>query len=655
MKDPEKPDKIEIDLEDLEEGTQTKKNKLTVDNLADEKSEEKDDKLVIDSTDLPPAEKERMNLSLEDAQKDKSYYQANLVSCPRCGNQRAQEARYCPTCGILSEDIMKKGARQKAQKRRSRVPAVLVATLILLVLGGGLAAAFLSDIFTGGQQVAAGDKTSIAFSTAEGVEYSSPAGLQIEVLQTAEDLDAELKLDAAVYTEPEEEGILEIYSTYDIKIITEKEMTEHPQVSLSFAMPPGLDGNNALVLWQGPEGISLPGGEVEVTEQEIKLLVPELSTFIVAMPYNISNTIPLIREPDEASLTDEGHIQYKIKLEAVEPLFWGFGSSPWYAVEALSGRNQISVEAPDDLLFNQLTPGKSYLGPQDQKDVIYTFYGIGGEGNLIMSASAWDAIVITWIDALYRIATGDPLPWPVSPDLLRENEEVAMLMDLFEHLQASPQDLGQQHRFSLMGGADTLARYFWEETRSWASGQGREFVAELVGTTWWCFIRTVDLFVGQVIYALAGETEHYHHFYVRSSPKLSIEPEQPEINAGDSILLGALLKTHAGETLSYPKIAWKAEDGGSIDADGRFWSFEDAEGEHKVTASLVVVGSGGNPEILEESISVTIKEAKDKQRAETEPRKTAPPREGQRDVEPHFCSYIGCPLCNPQNNFLHPD
>lgn len=655
MKDPEKPDKIEIDLEDLEEVTQKKKNKLTLDNLADEKSEEKDDKLVIDSRELPPAEKARMNLSLDDAQRDRSYYQASSVSCPRCGSKRAQEARYCPSCGISSEDVMKKGARQKAQKSRSRLPAVLVATLMLLFLGGGLTAALLSDVFTSGQQMVTGDKASIAFSTAEGVEYSSPAGLQIEVLEIAEDLEAELKLDAAVYTEPEEEGILEIYSTYDIEIITEKEMSEHPQVSLSFIMPPGLDGNNTLVLWQGPEGISLPGGDVEVTEQEIKLLVPELSTFIVAIPYNISNTIPLIREPDEASLTDEGHIQYIIKVEAVEPLFWGFGSSPWYAVEALSGRNQISVEAPNDLLFNQLTPGKSYLGPQDQKEVIYTFYGIGGEGNLIMSASAWDAIVITWIDALYRIATGDPLPWPVGPDLLRENEEVAMLMDLFEHLQARPQDLEQQRGFSLMGGAGTLARYFWEETRSWASGQGREFVAELVGTVWWRFIRTVDLFVGQVIYALAGETEHNHHFYVRTSPKLSIEPKQPEISAGESILLEALLETHAGETLSYPEIAWEAKDGGSIDVDGWFRSFEDAEGEYEVTSRVVVVGSGGNPEILEESVSISIKETKDNRRAETEPRKTSPPREGQRDVEPHFCSYIGCPFCNPQNNFLQPD
>ncbi len=306
-------------------------------------------------------------------------------------------------------------------------------------------------------------------------------------------------------------------------------------------------------------------------------------------------------------------------MEAVEPLFWGFGSSPWFAVEDLPGVNQLSVEAPDDLLFNQLKPGKSYLGPQDQKGVIYTFYGIGGEENLIMSASAWDAIVITWIDALYRIATGDPLPWPVGPDLLRENEEVAMLMDLYDHLQARPQDLEQQRRFSLMGGADTLARYFWEETRSWASVQGREFVAELVGTVWWRFIRTVDLFVGQVIYALAGETEHNHHFYVRTSPKLSIKPEQPEINTGESILLEALVETHAGETLSYPEIVWEAEDGGNIDAAGKFRSAEDAQGNYEVRARLVVVGSGGNPEILEESVSVTVKEAKDDQRVIPEP------------------------------------
>lgn len=602
MNEPNKPGKIEINLEDLDlddqEGSEAERTgKLEVGDLSEEP---KPEGLVIENSDLPAENKRTITIS-----------EARLPASSQPPGRK----------------------RPSAKRKRSGLKKALAAALVLLVLSGGaVAALFIGDFFNG-HKLAAKDQVSIDFSTAEGITYNSPAGVKIDIEAISHDSTAELYLDAVVFDEPQEDGIIQIYSAYDIEILSETELPEQPEVKLNFSVPDGLDARETFVLFKGQEGYGLPGGTVEVGYDEIKLQVPELSRFIVAMPHNLGDVIPLIREPEDTSLTTEGHVKKVIKLEAVDPLILGFGSSPWFSLEASPGVNQVSVEAPGDWLFDHLTPRRSYLGPREQKDLAFTFYGSGGESSFRLSASSWDAIAITWIDMLHRLATGDPLPWPVGPDLLQESDELAALMSLYEHLQAESQRLEEeQWRGTVaMASAYRLAGYFWEETRTWALAQGEDFLIELIGSLWWRFARTADLFVSQVIYAIAGEAEHNRSFYVRTDdPQLFVEPEEVTIEAGGSIKFEEHLETPDGERLSMPKVDWEVSGGGSIE-DGLFQSDAGAEGEYDVKARVAVMGSGGIMETIESSARIVV--GKDVITTETEPKPAQEPQEDPSQVK----------------------
>ncbi len=636
MDEPKKPKKIEINLEDLElDGAEAKKvekkDKLEVGDLSEEP---KSEGLVIESSDLPDEEEETITISEDQLTQSTQPFAPSLSVSRYQGSQR-KRSQYFPAG---SEPPAR--SSPPVRRKRSGFKVALVAALLFLVLGAGAVAALFYGDFSPGHKLAKEDQVSLGFSTAEGINYDSPAGIKIDVEALPHDIAAELNLYAAVFEAPQEEGILLIYSTYDIEISSEAELPEQPAVELTFTVPAELNATEAFVLFEGPGGLGLPGGTVEVSEGEIKLQVPELSRFIVAMPHNLGDVIPLIREPEETSLTTGGHVKKVVKLEAVDPFVLGFGSSPWFSLEASQGVNQVSVEAPGDWLFNNLTPRKSCLGPNEQKDITYTFYGVGGEGSFSLSASSWDAIVMTWIDALHRLATGDPLPWPIGPELLRECDELAALMDLYEYLQVGPRRLeGEQWRGTTgMGGAHSLFRYFWEETRNWASARGQQFLIELIGSAWWRLARTADLFVAQIIYALAGETEHTCSFYVRTTPQLRIEPEQTVIEAGDSVKLVAILETLDGEELSAPELSWEVSGGGSID-DGLFRSEAGVEGSYEVTVRVAVMESGGIMEILEVTASVTVgtKEPIGGPKSEPEPRPEPEPEPKTRPV--------ACPNC----------
>lgn len=599
MRDSKKPRKIDIDLEDLEldDRESGRKDKIEIDDLSEITESEG---LVVNSEDLP----------LEGQPVQSSQTSGSFSVSDHKGARQTGKARPIPGTGKPTSRLPGSGSPTSGGRKRKGPRAAMVAVILLLLMGG--AAAFLFGDFFDGERLAAEDHVRIDFSTVEGVKYDSPAGVQIDVGGIEQDTEAELSLDAAVPRTPEQDGIIDIHGTYDIAIYSDEELAEHPPVKLNIAISAGLDAHDMLVLFEGPEGYGLPGGDVEVTEREIQLEVPELSRFIVVMPRNLGEAIPMIREPEETSLTTEGHVEKVVKLEAVDPLVLGFGSSPWFSLEASSGANQVSVEAPGDWLFDHLTSRRSYLGPQEQKELVYTFYGTGGESSFRLSASSWDAIAITWIDALHRVLTGSPLPWPVGPELLQENEELAALMSLYEHLQTESQRMEEEQwrGATAMGGAYRLFRYFWEETRSWALAQGEDFLVEIIGSVWWRFARTADLFVSQVIYAIAGEAEHTRSFYVRTTPQLRIEPEEVAIEAGESISFEAHLETLDGERLSIPEAGWEVSGGGSID-DGLFQSDAGAEGEYEVKTRVAVMESGGKMETLEESAIVSIKEHDD--------------------------------------------
>jgi len=614
MDESKKNERIDINLEDLDKNDLDREKNIKKDRIEIESLPEKgasgnaqdENVLNLDSEELPQGNEE---ITLKSGNWPVSGKSINSESASQNnqdnGNRDSQTGagRVSPSRDSLSYGESTWGRRKK---KRGGLLAGIIIALVLLVLVGGAGFFFFGDFPA--EQKQATDRASIGFSTAEGVKYDSPAGIHIEVEPIAQDLEAELIIEAALFEEPEEEGILEIYGTYDIEIKSEDDLPEHPLVKINFLVPSSIDAKEALILYDSIDGLGLPGGTVAVDDQEIELEVEELSRFILVMPCNLGEVIPLIREQEETSITVDGHAEVVVKLEAVEGKLFGFGSSPWYSLKASSGVNQVSVEAPGDWHFSRLTDRHGYLAPNESKDLVYTFYGVGGESSLWLSASGWDAIVMTWIDALHRLATGEPLPWPIGPDLLEQSDELAALMALYEYFQAESNSMEEEqwHEANAMSSAYNISRYFWEETQKWAAAQGENFLRELLGGVWWRFTRTADLFVAQVIYAIAGETEYAKSFYVRTTPQLQIKPDQANIEAGESIQFEAVSETLDGDQLSLPDLDWSVSGGGNINTEGLYQSDSEASGEYEVLVRTNIMESGGKIKPLEESAKILV-------------------------------------------------
>lgn len=584
LQDPKKDKKtkkIDLNLEDLDINAETQ-NIIEIDELPGEAPK---NRLVL--------EKEDLALKTQASPGTGSSYSRQTVP----HNNMTNDVR----------------GRGKSLLSRSPVPeqnkfriASIAAVVLLLLATATLAAYFTSSLpFASSKTIK--DNQSLAFHTASGLEYESPTGLHVKVRGIAEDSEASFILDASLFSEPTEQDLVEVYGIFDLSISTEEPLAEHPEVELSFTIPAELDSTDTLILFEGSQGYGLPGGAVQVSDQTIQLLVPELSRFVMVVPRNRADINPLIRKPTESMITDQGDLEVIVKLAAVESLVFGFGGSPWFSLETSSGVNQHSVVTPNDYLFNYITPRRSYLGPDENKDLIFTFSGVGGESYLSLSASSWDAIVITWIDALYRLATGSPLPWPINEDLLNQDEELAALMGLLEHLLTDTQGQGYWAGGNAMTRAHNLLLYLWEQTRDWALEQGEDYIAHQVGDLWWKFARTSNLFVGQIIYALAGESEQRLDFYVRTpSPELRVSPQSATINAGESVQFAASLETPGGESLSFPAARWITTGGGEINDEGLFISNEEASGKYDITFRVAVYGDDGLIETLTEGATVII-------------------------------------------------
>ncbi len=145
MKNPKKPDKIVIEIDDLVEEPEARKEKLVVDTLADEKGEEKGDKLIINSVELISAENEKVSSSQGAVSGNKPYHQIPLTRCQSCGIYLEKDAGFCSNCGLSAKPWgAKTASQQKARKRGRRLPVTLVAALMVLLIGGGITAVILS-------------------------------------------------------------------------------------------------------------------------------------------------------------------------------------------------------------------------------------------------------------------------------------------------------------------------------------------------------------------------------------------------------------------------------------------------------------------------------------------------------------------------------
>lgn len=174
-------------------------------------------------------------------------------------------------------------------------------------------------------------------------------------------------------------------------------------------------------------------------------------------------------------------------------------------------------------------------------------------------------------DYLYRAIKGEPLPWPLSEELLEEEVVQRVLNKV-----TSEEFAGVTQSVKEKGIRGLL-----------------EWLAEQLGGLWWRLANAVDLAVATVIYNFMAAGDTIKVIAQPSSLQVAIKPSQVTLRASESISFKVKVNTKEGQPLSTSQIRWEVTGGGTVDQNGFFTAAENAFGSYAVKVRIPSVDPNG--------------------------------------------------------------
>jgi hypothetical protein len=421
------------------------------------------------------------------------------------------------------------------------------------------------------------------FSAREGTELDTGTGLKVVVPPMPS--EEQLKLVVRRNPKPSQlpQPAVKLQTAYTIDVLSANPLQakmlspsddSRARYRLEFAIPPGADPRNVFVLYWDGETWTLadnlrgtPGGTLSSDGRIVWVEVDHLSTYAIAlMTWEGEWNAAVVPETSDPQLNNEGHLVTEVLLSSPQGVL-GLAKGAWYELTIVPSIQYIKTEAPEDALFGYFKKDSGFIGPGENKKLIFTFYGTGGCALLQISLEGGFKMAV--VDYLYRAATGESLPWPISKGLLEDAALQRVLSTVFSDEFAS-----------------VLVTVKDEGPRGLL-----QWLASQLGGLWWRLAGTIDLAIATVIYntVAAGTTAK-----IAAEPlsvRVTVEPPETTIEPGGTVQFQAKVHTKDGKPLSTSLVKWEAT-GGSIDKDGVFHAPGDATGTFEVRASVPAFQAG---------------------------------------------------------------
>lgn len=404
--------------------------------------------------------------------------------------------------------------------------------------------------------------------------------------------------------------------------------------TLEFTVPTGEDAAQALILcyedgeWYIAADASrdevILGGEVSKDGRTISIQVEHFSSYAVAfIRPDIVKAFPVNTTVESRRVNADGNLEVTVVLEQPRHLLGFIGT--WYEVTVEDALNLISVICPSDGLFGD---NSGYLAPGETKRLVLTFYGVGGRARITYDMQG--ALGMMGADWLCRLATGSKLPWPLSAEkvlslavdpLIQFASAAGWLTTApgalaaigaytgtwmsTTHLHEVVDRIGTNIiKYAAEGsGANIDAFYSYlgravGQPGNWAPrpyGTPGAWKGPKVGNLWWRFISTSDLSVSTMVMAILGYEQASYNVVGATWPKVTVEPAEASVGSGQTVKFTAKVTDPGGTPVTYPRVEWSADGGGTIDSIGQFAAGKSSSGVFTVTASVTGVDFAGSP------------------------------------------------------------
>jgi len=295
-------------------------------------------------------------------------------------------------------------------------------------------------------------KAEYTFVSGGGTDWDTGMGLKISLPPLPPEGKMRFTVKRSARKQQPASEYLAIHSVYDINVTAEN-IQEEPLISYSFEIPPGLEPEAVVILYEKEDGWELaenemgtPGGEISLDGKYITItkhggtkeavaewLYMNILRHFDGLPYPPPSA-PIIEAKEAKPSTDypecympPGCLVSEVSVESPIykdiPLLGKFGAT-WYSIEIAATEN-VSISGPDLLGFSP------YLDPGEKQDLRIAFPYAGGQAHLCLDTSkalGWAAK--TWAEDLF-----------ILPDVLSNSSFVVEIIERFQGKQATIKDM----------------------------------------------------------------------------------------------------------------------------------------------------------------------------------------------------------------------